>query len=76
MNSALKLLIGFGLLGPGLLLLLRVTKMAPPALESITSFFFGSLRPFLPLPAAMTVGGAILVLSALTSAPPNIDRRR
>lgn len=75
MNQALKLLVGVALLGPGLLLLLRVTKVAPPALESITTFFFGGLRPFLPLPAAMTIGGAILVLSALTSGPPNIEQR-
>lgn len=76
MNAGLKLLIGLGLLVPGLLLLLRVTKVAPPALEAITSFFFGDLRPFLPLPAAMTIGGAILVLSALTSGPPNVDQQR
>jgi hypothetical protein len=76
MNAGLKLVIGFGLLGPGLLLLLRVLKVAPRPLEDITSFFFGSLRPFLPLPAAMTVVGAILVLSALTAGPPGIDQKR
>ncbi|MBE2247992.1 MAG: hypothetical protein IAE78_00500 [Myxococcus sp.] len=76
MNSALKLLLGFGLLVPGLLLLLRVLHLAPAGLESITSFFFGSARPFFPLPFGMTVAGAVLVFSALTSGPPSIDQRR
>lgn len=76
MNSALKLVAGFALLGPGLLLLLRVLKLAPPGLESITSFFFGSARPAFLVPFGMTVVGAVLVLSALTAGPPNIDQRR
>lgn len=74
MNDALKLLGGLALLGPGLLLLLRSLKLAPAPLESITSFFFGSARPAVPLPLIATVVGAILVLSALTSWPPH-DRR-
>lgn len=75
MNPALKLLAGVALLGPGLLLLLRVLHLAPAGLESITSFFFGSARPPFPVPFGMTVAGALLLLSSF-SGPPSIDQRR
>ncbi len=75
MNPALKLMAGVALLVPGVVLLLRVLHLAPSGLESITSFFFGSARPPVPLPLGMTVVGAVLLLSAL-SGPPSIDQRR
>ncbi|MCU0697154.1 MAG: hypothetical protein MUC96_11535 [Myxococcaceae bacterium] len=69
MHQVVKLLVGLGLLVPGALLLLRALHLAPPGLEAITTFVFGGLRLYAPLPAAMTVVGAILVLSVATSGP-------
>lgn len=69
MTNALKLLVGFGLMLPGIGLLLRSLKLAPPALEAITTFVVGGVR-FAPLiPAAMVVLGGILVGSALLDRP-------
>jgi hypothetical protein len=69
MHQAVKLLSGLGLLVPGSLLLLRALHLAPPGLEAITTFLFGGLRLFVPVPAVMTVVGAVLVLSVATSGP-------
>jgi hypothetical protein len=69
MHQAVKLLVGLGLLIPGVLLLLRSLHAAPAGLEAITTFFFGGLRLFTPVPAAMTVVGAVLVLSVVSAGP-------
>lgn len=67
MHQAVKLLVGLVLLVPGSLLLLRALHLAPPGLEAITTFFFGGLRLFAPVPAVMTVVGAVMVLGVVTS---------
>lgn len=65
MTNALKLLVGFALIFPGTGLLLRALRLAPPALEAITSFFVGGGRPGIWLPTVMVVFGGLLVTSAL-----------
>jgi hypothetical protein len=67
MHQAVKLLLGLGLLVPGVLLLLRALHLAPPGLEAITTFLFGGMRLFVPVPAVMTVVGGVLVGSVFVS---------
>jgi hypothetical protein len=67
MHQAVKLLLGLGLLVPGVLLLLRALHLAPPGLEAITTFLFGGTRLFVPVPAVMTVVGGVLVGSVFVS---------
>lgn len=64
MHSLVKLVGGLGLLLPGLMLTLRGLKVAPPALEAITSFFFGSARPSLATTLLLVAVGGVLVFSA------------
>jgi hypothetical protein len=67
MHQAVKLLLGLGLLVPGVLLLLRALHLAPPGLEAITTFLFGGTRLFAPVPAVMTMVGGVLVGSVVVS---------
>jgi hypothetical protein len=76
MKTTLQLLVGAGLLIPGLLLLLRHFKLAPPALEAITRFFVGGLRLGFFVPGMMTVVGALLVGSALGLGAPRDENLR
>jgi len=76
LKSALQLLVGSGLLVPGVLLLLRHFKLAPPALEAITRFFLGGLRLGFFVPGMMTVVGALLVGNALGLGVPRDENLR